>query len=564
MKSLKNSWAKYLVVLLVCVFGLFIVNRIGFAVFEWEVPLPLTPQGQALDNPTIDSLFLYIYNFGLGLGAVLAFIRLTMAGIAWGSQNAGIGAKADAMEIIKNAIFGLLLLLFSWVILNTINPQLVSPNVSVLDKNTGQSIKGDSPTQLTAAFKWPSKRGIGSALQHVSQFLIKVKPDIIEKLEYAFNLRKILICPTLNSSLDEVCAKDCTRANFPCDYYQAKCSGQEPPNIVPGCPLPEDPMCIDAKTGLPMTEAQFCMLVWDWFPMFPDLSCGSYLKNSMDAVLPGNNLNGYKEYIKQAGAYFGIDPRIIATLMTSESEELVPRLLTAQQVEDFAAPGGYINVVRQRSGQGKKEHIETWCDPNWAGATGHVSITIKSCNITGTPAQKCTWDSYCKFRGAANNIRDNDWTYKPNPPYILDGFAMTAKISRWIMDGEGIPNGLLNDTLHYKVWNFSSCPNREELLMWKPPIMNPIVFYAIGHVYYGDSISDNGLVPRFLDSSQLEIDTSGLGDWILVNYEKITKVRNLFALLWANAGLGEYKPTESSTTPTVGDFLWWYYDTHSS
>ena len=102
-------------------------------------------------------------------------------------------------------------------------------------------------------------------------------------------------------------------------------------------------------------------------------------------------------------------------------------------------------------------------------------------------------------------------------------------------------------------------------MKWDPPrhIFNPIVFYVIGHFYYGNSIEgDEALVPRLLNSNEIGIDSSSLGRWLSDNEEKILKVRNLFAGYLHSAGLGDFEPVTKITAPTYGDFIWWYYENH--
>jgi hypothetical protein len=68
----------------------------------------------------------YIYILGLGLGGLLAFAMIVFAGLEWTLSGANPSLQEDAKDRIRNAIFGLLLLLGAYIILRTINPNLVS------------------------------------------------------------------------------------------------------------------------------------------------------------------------------------------------------------------------------------------------------------------------------------------------------------------------------------------------------------------------------------------------------------------------------------------------------
>jgi len=172
---------------LVCFFVLllstfYFLIPVSFAAYEWEVPLPPAPGGATLSTDSIDSLFTYVYNFALGLGGLLAFFRLVYAGILWGSEGSGIAQKANAMDVIKNSIFGLLLLLFSWVILNTINPQILNLNLSVskTDTTRTKTFAGVFDSLVSSN----QRQSLDEVLKHISRtYLIQTKPDLIAAVD---------------------------------------------------------------------------------------------------------------------------------------------------------------------------------------------------------------------------------------------------------------------------------------------------------------------------------------------------------------------------------------------
>lgn len=69
-----------------------------------------------------------MFKLAIGVAAVLAFIMLTYAGVLYMTTDA-ISGKGKAKGYIENALWGLLLVIGAWVILNTINPQLLSFNL---------------------------------------------------------------------------------------------------------------------------------------------------------------------------------------------------------------------------------------------------------------------------------------------------------------------------------------------------------------------------------------------------------------------------------------------------
>lgn len=65
-----------------------------------------------------------VFSFIISLAAMLAVLRIVTGGFKYMTSEA-IGAKGDARETIQGAVFGLILLLGSWLILYTVNPQIL-------------------------------------------------------------------------------------------------------------------------------------------------------------------------------------------------------------------------------------------------------------------------------------------------------------------------------------------------------------------------------------------------------------------------------------------------------
>ncbi len=69
-------------------------------------------------------------NLFIGLCAVTAVIMIVMGGIEYSTSDL-VSSKAAAKDRIQNAILGLLLALCSWLILNTINPDLLNTDIDI-------------------------------------------------------------------------------------------------------------------------------------------------------------------------------------------------------------------------------------------------------------------------------------------------------------------------------------------------------------------------------------------------------------------------------------------------
>jgi len=93
---------------------------------EAKVFAPNLPDVPGAPDPTegIPQLIAFIYGFALWIVGVLVFLQITRAGVMWLLAAGNASKIGSAKSLITNAIVGLIILLSSVVILNTINPTL--------------------------------------------------------------------------------------------------------------------------------------------------------------------------------------------------------------------------------------------------------------------------------------------------------------------------------------------------------------------------------------------------------------------------------------------------------
>jgi hypothetical protein len=99
-----------------------------------------------------------VYKILIALGSLFAVVMFVYAGIVYMSSEV-VGTKADARSRLMRSLWGLLLLIGAWVILYTINPQLVifngglnavpTPTAPVIQNNG--SVQSSSPAYLQSA-----------------------------------------------------------------------------------------------------------------------------------------------------------------------------------------------------------------------------------------------------------------------------------------------------------------------------------------------------------------------------------------------------------------------------
>lgn len=82
--------------------------------------------GEASVPNSLKAYIALLYRFALGIGGLLVFIMVVWGGIEYTISAGNTALVSDAKNRIFQAIYGLLLLSLSYIILNTINPSLVS------------------------------------------------------------------------------------------------------------------------------------------------------------------------------------------------------------------------------------------------------------------------------------------------------------------------------------------------------------------------------------------------------------------------------------------------------
>ena len=97
--------------------------------------IPITPadnSGEPLitgifgNGTDIGSMLNTAFIVAINLGAILAMIRIIYGGWLYMGSSDMWSNKHHAKEVIGDAVFGLLLLLAIWIILNQINPDILN------------------------------------------------------------------------------------------------------------------------------------------------------------------------------------------------------------------------------------------------------------------------------------------------------------------------------------------------------------------------------------------------------------------------------------------------------
>lgn len=97
-----------------------------------SVTIPGTPieQGKTynLDCTSIGTYIISLYQFGVYAASVVAAVMIMVGGFLWVTAGGNASQVSTAKSFVGGALSGFVLLLGSWLILNTINPNLVRFN----------------------------------------------------------------------------------------------------------------------------------------------------------------------------------------------------------------------------------------------------------------------------------------------------------------------------------------------------------------------------------------------------------------------------------------------------
>lgn len=117
-------------------------SALADVIYKLQIPLPPFPnqeielckEGASLSCSGIAKYLAFVYKWLIGFAAALGVGALTIAGLIWLTARGESKQVENAHTIIKNTIWGIILALCSFVILNALNPRLVQFDALNLDK----------------------------------------------------------------------------------------------------------------------------------------------------------------------------------------------------------------------------------------------------------------------------------------------------------------------------------------------------------------------------------------------------------------------------------------------
>ncbi len=133
--------AKKIIILVIVLFSVFhfLFSTTALAQYQLETALPEIP-GVPAPSSGLPEYLNYLFVFGLGIIGVVALAVMMFGGIQYILAAGNVGKTTEAKEWIYAALTGLGLLLVSYLLLRTINPDLVNLKNPCLGPLTCKSV----------------------------------------------------------------------------------------------------------------------------------------------------------------------------------------------------------------------------------------------------------------------------------------------------------------------------------------------------------------------------------------------------------------------------------------
>ncbi len=114
-------------ILIILILAVFLLADFALA-RDLEVPLPETGDGSITTTPILPDYVKYVFNFSIGIAGLIAFLMLVYGGFRYLTSAGNPSAMSGANDQIFAGLIGLVVILGSWMLLTTINPQLMVIN----------------------------------------------------------------------------------------------------------------------------------------------------------------------------------------------------------------------------------------------------------------------------------------------------------------------------------------------------------------------------------------------------------------------------------------------------
>lgn len=172
-----------------------------------------------------------LYKLGLWIVGISALFMFSVGAFTYLSSAGNTSAMGSGKGIMKDALMGLVLALVSWLILNTINPDLVNINFGIMDAGGGGGV-GSNPDQVTtdtgtkgncggmnvALYAKPQCDLVSSALNGLLSCMAKNGANGIDGVGAVYSITAANVGNNLEKSKACCGSESCTHATNTCHY----------------------------------------------------------------------------------------------------------------------------------------------------------------------------------------------------------------------------------------------------------------------------------------------------------------------------------------------------------
>ena len=166
-----------LLVLSILLVGASAVNAQNPSAETYQFLAPLPFDEPTVNQGTFSNYLNGLFKFGLGLAVVLAIIMIVIGGVQYMSTDS-VSNKKDGLQHVNAALGGLLLAIFAWLILRTINPAFLNTELAIdtIEFRNDEALEVVLPgEQRTASQQYNQE--LDRQLQEVNKTLKEIQAD---------------------------------------------------------------------------------------------------------------------------------------------------------------------------------------------------------------------------------------------------------------------------------------------------------------------------------------------------------------------------------------------------
>ena len=169
---MKSNKLNFLFLLLLVLFLCFLLNPFALADNTGkrglEIKYPIINGIEITTSTTISEYAVYFFSLGLIIAAIIAFAVLTYGGIRYLLSFNNPEAMKDARTWISSGTIGLFIILASYLILSTINPEIVAPSIQEVEPISGIHLINDQGEKYYVADSKNELKFKASSLEFIS------------------------------------------------------------------------------------------------------------------------------------------------------------------------------------------------------------------------------------------------------------------------------------------------------------------------------------------------------------------------------------------------------------